>query len=229
MLSENDLKLLYKIISNEKQTFSEISEMFNKNFNDDSKRKAINTLLILLEDNLLNIHQRIISYYILYDMSNKEKIDINPYLSFILEKLRKSNDKIEQNFLIDFLCNKIYLNLTIENYIKNKTEQRINTIQIQMQWNKYYKDILRQKNIKIDKDDIARPVIYDRKNCEIKNIYSNLNNNLLENKMNKNEMNLNFNYYKANSLSYYPVNNDFLSSEPVWLRPSLNHNYIWEK
>ena len=52
MLSENDLSLLYKIISNEKQTFSEISKMFNKNFNDDSKRKAINSLLILLEDNL---------------------------------------------------------------------------------------------------------------------------------------------------------------------------------
>ena len=88
-------------------------------------------------------------------------METSPYLPHILQWLRKSNDKIEQNFLIDFLCRQInYLNLTIDKYIKDNTkEQRINTIQIQMQWDKYYKEILRKNNIKINKGDKIRPVV----------------------------------------------------------------------
>ena len=75
-------------------------------------------------------------------------MEINPFLSFILERLKITTDKNEQNFLIDFLCNQInYLNLTVDKYLKdNPKEQRINITQIQMQWDKYYKEILRKKN-----------------------------------------------------------------------------------
>ena len=150
MLSQNDLSLLYKIVSDKSQTFEDISKLIKTKFNSDSQIKAAASLLILLEDNLLTIHQRIISYFILYVLSNNEKMETNPYLSFILERLGKSNDKIEQSFLIDFLCRKInYLNLTIDNYLKNNPkEQRINTTQIQMQWDKYYKETLRKKKYK---------------------------------------------------------------------------------
>ena len=231
MLSQKDLSLLYNIISNKNQTFEDISKTFNTKFNNDSQVKAATSLLILLEDNVLNVHQRIISYYILYVLSNKEKMETNPFLSFVLERLRKSNDKIEQNFLIDFLCCKInYLNLTIDNYLKNNPkEQRINTTQIQMQWDKYYKETLRKKNIKKEKDDKTRPVIYDRKNNDIKNIYNKPNNNILGDINNNNQINLNLNSFKTNYMSFIPVNNDFLANEPLWLVPFLNHNYIWEK
>ena len=231
MLSENDLSLLYKIISNKNQTFDDISKIFNIKFNKDLQIKAGTSLLILLEDNVLNIHQRIISYYILYDLSNREKIETNPFLSFILERLGKSNDKIEQNFLIDFICCKInYLNLTVDEYLKNNPkEQRINTTQIQMQWDKYYKEILRKKNIRIEKDDKTRPVLYDRKKSDIKNINNKPNINLLGGVHNKNEINLNLNYYKTNYMSYLPAYSDFLTGEPIWLLPFLNHKYIWEK
>jgi hypothetical protein len=230
MLSSQDLSLLYKIISDKNQTFEEISKVFNSKFNKDSKNKAAASLLILLEDNLLNFHQKIISYYILYDISKREKMETTPYLSFILERLRKSNDKIEQNFLIDFLCGQInYLNISIDKYLKeNPKEQRINTTQIQMQWNKYYKEILRKKNIVINEDDKIRPVINMRKINDIKNIDKNPNIDFLGN-INKDEINLNFNYYKPNYMSFCPVNNCFLPSEPIWLFPQLKHNFIWEK
>jgi hypothetical protein len=230
MLSPNNLSLLYKIISDGNQTFEEISNIFNAKFSKDSQNKAATCLLILLEDNLLNMQQKIISYFILYNMSKNEGMEINPFLSFILERLRKSNDKIEQNFLIDFLCNQInYLNLTIDKYLKeNKKEQRINTTQIQMQWNKYYKEILRKKNIVINEDDKIRPVINMRKINDIKNIDKNPNIDFLGN-INKDEINLNFNYYKPNYMSFCPVNNCFLPSEPIWLFPQLKHNFIWEK
>ena len=122
------------------------------------------------------------------------------------------------------------LNLTIDNYLKNNPkEQRINTTQIQMQWDKYYKETLRKKNIKIEKDDKTRPVIYDRKNNDIKNIYNKPNNNILGDINNNNQINLNLNSFKTNYMSYIPVNNDFLANEPLWLIPFLNHNYFWEK
>ena len=234
MLNENELSLLYKIISNKNQTFEEISKIFKTRFSKDSQIKAGASLIILLEDNLLNINQKIISYYILYIISKREEMETSPYLPFILEWLRKSSEKIEQNFLIDFLCRQInYLNLTIDRYIKDNTkEQRLNTTQIQMQWDKYYKEILRKNNIKINKDDKNRPVLYDRKNIDIKNIDNYPNINLLGNINNKNEINdinLNLNYYKTNFMSIYPVNNSFLSTEPIWILPPLKHNFIWEK
>ena len=233
MLSPNELSLLYEIISDEKQTFEKISEKFDSNFNNESKTKATMTLLILLNDNILNIHQRIISYYILYEISKKERKDINPFLSVILQKLESSNDKNEQNFLIDFLCGQInYSNLTVDKYLnQNPKEQRINITQIKMHWDKYYKEILSQKNINMKADDNRRSVIYDRKNIE-KNIDNHPNFDLPQNICNSGDNNFNLNYFKANYMSYYPVNifsNSFFNKEPVWILPSLKHNFLWEK
>ena len=229
MLSQDNLSLLYKLISDEKQTFEAISEKFNFFFDKDLKDKAVTTLSILLEDNLLNLHQRIISYFILYDISKEEQTETNPFLSIILKRLEKSTDKNEQNFLIDYLCKKInYSDLSVDKYLNNNSkEQRINTIQIQMQWDKYYKAILKKNNININKDNKIRPVIYERNNLDIKNIDHHHNNDMLKFINNNNELNLNS--CKTNYMSYYPVNNCFLMKEPIWLLPSLNHKFLWEK
>ena len=229
MLSQDNLSLLYKLISDEKQTFEAISEKFNFFFDKDLKDKAVATLSILLEDNLLNIHQRIISYYILYDMSKSEKMEVNPFLSVILEKLRSSTDENEQNFLIDYLCKQInYLNMTIDKYLSNKQkEQRINTIQIQMHWDKFYKEMLKQNNINVNKNDKIRPMIYDRKRVDVKCLDNRPNNYLLGYVNNGNELNLN--YLKTDYLNFCPANNGFIANEPIWLLPSLKHSYLWDK
>ena len=137
-MSQIDLSKLYTFISNSNQTFENISKFFNIEFNAENKNKAITVIIILLKDNLLNINQRIICYYILYDTSQKEKMETNPFLFIILEKLKNSKDKIEQNFLLDFLYKKInYLGKTINEYLNKKPkEMKINITQIQM--NKYY-------------------------------------------------------------------------------------------
>ena len=235
MISQKELSLLYQILSDDNQTFEKISESFENNFPKESYSKVGTTLSILLKDKLLNIHQRIISYYILYDISKKEKMESNPYLSIILEMLKNSQNKNELNFLIDYLYNQInYLNITIQNYLKDNTKElKMNLIQIQMQWGKYYKDMLNNKNIDLKTNDKNRPIIYDRRKSEIKNIdnHNNLNlflNNIDNNKNNENELNLN--YFSPNYMSYYPKynNNIFFDSEPIWVLPSLRHNFIWE-
>jgi hypothetical protein len=235
MISQKELSLLYQILSDDNQTFEKISESFENNFPKESYSKVGTTLSILLKDKLLNIHQRIISYYILYDISKKEKMESNPYLSIILEMLKNSQNKNELNFLIDYLYNQInYLNITIQNYLKDNTKElKMNLIQIQMQWGKYYKDMLNKKNIDLKTNDKNRPVIYDRRKSDIKNIdnHNNLNvflNNIDDNKNNESELNLNF--FSPNYMSYYPKhnNNIIFDSEPIWIMPSLRHNFIWE-
>lgn len=235
MISQKELSLLYQILSDDNQTFEKISESFENNFPKESYSKVGTALSILLKDRLLNIHQRIISYYILYDISKKGKMEPNPYLSIILEMLKNSQNKNELNFLIDYLYNKInYLNITIQDYLKDSTKElKMNLIQIQMQWGKYYQDILNNKNIDLKTNDKNRPVIYDRKKSDIKNIdnHNNLNlflNNIGDKKNNGSELNINF--FSPNYMSYYPKynNNIFFDSEPIWVLPSLRHNFIWE-
>ena len=230
MLSQRDISLLYQIISDDNQTFEKITESFQNNFKSENQTKVGTTLLFLLRDKLLNIHQRIISYYILYEISKERKMESNPYLPIIIEMLKQSQNKNEQSFLVDFLYKQItYLNITVKNYLKdNSREPRMNLLQIQIQWDKYYKEMLNKKNINLKTNDIIRPVIYDRKQRDIKNIDNHTNLNLLMND-NTIEKEFNLNYFNPTYMSYNPTNNNFINSEPIWLLPSLKHNFIWEK
>ena len=234
MLSQKDLSLLYKIISDNSQTFSQISKSLQNNFQKENKSKIAATLVILLSDNLLNLHQRIISYYILYDLSKLDQMTVNPYLPTILEMLKKSQNKNEQIFLQDFLYNQInnYLDITVQNYLNDNTrELKVNLVQLQIQWYNINKEIINSKNIDLKKNDNIRPVIYDRKKEDIINLEKHNNLNLFNNnKESKIDEGFNFNYFNPNYLSYYPIkNNSFLNSEPIWLLPQLNHNFIWGK
>ena len=230
MLSQGDISLLYQIISDDNQTFEKITESFQNNFKSENQTKVGTTLLFLLRDKLLNIHQRIISYYILYEISKEQKMESNQYLPIIIEMLKQSQNKNEQSFLVDFLYKQItYLNITVKNYLKdNSREPRMNLLQIQMQWDKYYKEMLNKKNINLKTNDIIRPVIYDRKQRDIKSIDNHTNLNLLMND-NTIEKEFNLNYFNPTYMSYNPTNNNFINSEPIWLLPSLKHNFIWEK
>lgn len=229
-MSQIDLSKLYTFISNSNQTFENISKFFNTEFSAENKNKAITVIIILLKDNLLNINQRIICYYILYDTSQKEKMETNPFLFIILEKLKNSKDKIEQNFLLDFLYKKInYLGKTINEYLNKKPkEMKINITQIQMQWDKYYKELLKQKNININSDGKIRPFVYDVNNVNIMDINNSFKKfNALDNVNSENKNRLN--YFKSGYMSFRPNNINFLSSEPIFLLPNLNHKFIWEK
>ena len=229
MMSPNELSKLYYYISDENQTFENISKMFNSQFNLESQTKAINAIIILLKDNLLNISQRIICYFILYNISIKEKMETNPFLIIILDCLKNSNDINEQSFLIDFLYKKInYVNKTIKEYLKEKKkEMKISITQIQIQWEKYYKELLKQMNINNNSDIKMRQIIYDRNTFSINAINKSVSSNALSNVHSLNEINLNF--FENNYMSFKPNNNNFFNSEPVFLLPNIKHCFFWEK
>ena len=100
-----------------------------------------------------------------------------------------------------------------------------------MLWDKYYKEILKQKNINANKDGKIRPVIYDEKNIISKNVNNSPNFDLVD-IINNNQLNsaiLTLNYYKTNYMTYSTIYNDFLPEAPIWLLPSLKHNFLWDE
>ena len=229
MLSQKDLSLLYQIISDDNQTFEKISQSYQNNFKKENQVNVGTTLFFLLKDNLLNMHQRIISIYILYEMSKNDK-NANTYIPIILEILQNNQNKNEHIFIMELLSNSLNcLNLTIRNYLNDNSKVfKTNNNKLQMQWDKFYED---KMNIYLKINDKYRPIIYDRKKMDIKNIDNHYNLNLLNNDKDNNiEKELNLNYFNPNYMSYYPINNNnFINSEPIWLLPSLKHNFIWDK
>ena len=228
-MSPNELSKLYIYISDENQTFENVAKMFISQFNLESRRKAITSIIILLKDNLLNITQRIICYFILYNISKKDKMETNPFLIIILDNLKNTNDINEQNFLIDFLYKKInYVNKTSKEYLnEKKKEMKISITQIQIQWEKYYKELLKKMNINNNYKDKMRQIIYDRNNFGRGGINKSFNSNAFSNVHNLNEINLNF--FENNYMSFRPNNNNFVISEPVFLLPDIKHGFLWEK
>ena len=231
MLSSNELSNLYKIISDDNQTFESISHSFGELFQESDHMKIIMSLHILIKDNLFNTTQRIISFYILYLMKSKFNFEISPFLPLILETIQKTNHNSEQNFLIDFLNNQIdYINTTVKHFMNDNTKKHsLQNIQyLQMLYKKYQieKGIFAASPKILD---FNRYVLYDRRKSEIKNL-DNHTNIKIDNYLNtKDEINLN--YSMANYLSFCPKldNKKFLDKEAKWILPNLKHNFIWEK
>ena len=231
MLSSNELSNLYKIISDENQTFENISHSFGELFQESAHMRIIMSLYILIKDNLFNTTQRIISFYILYLMKNKFNFEISPFVPLIIERLQKTTHNTEQNFLIDFLNNQInYINTTVKHFINDNTKKHnLQNIQyLQMLYKKYQveKGIVGASPSIFD---FNRYVLYDRKKSEIKNL-DNHSNIKIDNYLNsKDELNLN--YSTPNYLSFYPKldNKKFIEKEAIWIMPQLKHNFIWEK
>ena len=233
MLSQNELSNLYQIISKENQTFENISQSFSETFNKCDHLKIAITLCILIKDNLLNLPQRLISFYILYLMKKNDKLDISPFLPFIIEIIQNTKNKIEQNFLNDFLCNQIhYLNTSVKNYIQDNTKTvKINVHYIQMLYEKYNNELNKNGNNKKINDHI-RHVLYDRKKSDIKNVDNHPKMDLVDSINIEDE--LGFKYFDPNYMSFCPMNvngsngRNFFDLEPIWIMPCLKHNFIWE-
>jgi len=219
MLSQSELTNLYNIISDELKTFENISNSFQKIYNKSEQFKIGVTLWFLLKDNLLNLSQRLSSFYILYDMYRNEKLQSIPFIPIVLQTLNESKNKIEQQFLIDFIQNKIdYSKTPIKIYIEdNEKNQNIIIPNLEEYWNNYKKQT---EKISKSINDWMRPIIYDNKDNKSNKIF-NLNQ--------LTPVEVSMKYFEPNYMSYYPnTNYTFYDDEPLWIIPTLKHNFIYD-
>ena len=228
MLSPNELSKLYKIISDENQTFESISRSFEELFKGIDKLRMALSLSILIKDNLLNVTQRLISFYLIYLMKKNLNIEIGPFLPLIIETIQKTKYKSEQNFLFDLLNDQInYIYSTVKNFIKDNTKNsydKTNIFLLQNHYNKY----LNEKSSDKKMNKYIRHVLYERKKVDSRNIENHSNINLLYNINPKEEISLK--YCEPNYMSFCPKldNEKFLKNEPMWIMPHLKHNFNWE-
>ena len=229
MLSPNELSKLYEIISDENQTFESISRSYEESFKNIDRLRIALSLCILIKDNLLNVTQRLISFYIIYLMKSKFNLDIGPFLPLIIETIQTTKCKTEQNFLFDLLNNQIdYINSTIKNFLKDNTKNSYNKSNIIL-LNNLYMQYSNDKITDNKMNDYIRHFLYDRKKNDLRNIENHYNINLKNDINTEEEMSLN--YFQPNYMTFYPrINNEkFIEKEPIWIMPHLKHNLNWEK
>ena len=219
MLSQSELTTLYNIISDETKSFELISETFQKTYSKSEQFKIGITLWFLIKDNLLNLSQRLSSFYILYDMYRNEKLQSIPFIPIVLQTLNETKNKIEQKFLIDFIENKIeYSKTQINTYIEDTEKNiNINIPNLEDYWKNY-----KNQTEKINKiiNDWMRPIIYEKKENK---------NNKLYNLNQLTPIEVSMNYFEPNYMSFYPnINYPFYEDEPLWIIPSLKHNFIYD-
>ena len=219
MLSPSELTTLYTIISDETKSFEIISNIFQKTYSKSEQFKVGVTLWFLIKDNLLNLSQRLSSFYILYDMYRNEKLQSIPFIPIVFQTLNESKNKIEQQFLIDFIQNKIdYSKTPIKIYIEdNEKNQNIIIPNLEEYWNNYKKQT---EKISKSINDWMRPIIYDNKDNKSNKIF-NLNQ--------LTPVEVSMKYFEPNYMSYYPnTNYTFYDDEPLWIIPTLKHNFIYD-
>lgn len=228
MLSPNELSKVFKIISDENQTFNDIAQSYEDAFKNIDKIGIALSLCILLKDNLLNVTQRLISFYIIYLLKKNFHLEIGPFLPLIIETIQTTKYKTEQNFLFDLLNDEIdYVNSTVVNFLKDETKSKYNKANLLVLQNLYQEYLKRKPNNK-KMESYIRHVLYDRKKSDIKNIENNHNINIIKDININQEMSLD--YFQPNYMSFYPGinNNQFIPQEPIWIMPHLKHEFNWE-
>ena len=229
MLSPNELSKVYEIISDENQTFESISRSYEESFKNIDRLRIALSLCILIKDNLLNVTQRLISFYIIYLMKSKFNLDIGPFLPLIIETIQTTKCKTEQNFLFDLLNNQIdYIYSTVKNFLKDNTKNSYNKSNIIL-LNNLYMQYSNDKITDNKMNDYIRHFLYARKKTDLRNIENHYNINLKNDINTEEEMSLN--YFQPNYMTFYPrINNEkFIEKEPIWIMPHLKHNFNWEK
>ena len=237
MLSQNELSNLNQIISDDSKTFESIADNFQKNFTKLDQFKVGLSLWIMIKENLLNLSQRLASFYIIYDMYKQEECKTTPFVPLLLESFEKSTINIEKKMLKDLLG---FISpspkITIREYIENgKNLENIEIPETDMDQKWRMHDSNKDKCIQENNDWIS-PVLYD--NSENEN--SNNKNDVTQNEKSQETMpvfdiskmspeELNFDSFEPNFLTYYPNSNQqFYNEEPMWILPTLKYDFIWD-
>ena len=223
-----NLSNLYSIISDETKTFESISSNFQKAYSKSDQFKVCITLWYLIKENLLNLVQRLTSFYLFYDIYRQESNPTTPFIPILLESLENSKINGERKLLSDLLeSNFTYSKMSIKEFIENnQNNEEIKLPDMELLWKNY--NITKEKVSK-EINDWIRPVLYDNNNNGINNIEKSPENLPLFDLKQLSPEEISYNYFEPNFLTYYPNSNyQFYEDEPMWILPTLKYDFIWD-
>jgi len=103
MLSSQELDTLLSLLKESNKPFENIAQSFYKSFPKSEQFKVGCVICMLLQDQLLSQTQRIVGFYLLYDIYKNETLSTTPFVPIVLETVEQTSDVVERKFLLQFL------------------------------------------------------------------------------------------------------------------------------
>eukprot|EP00928_Gymnodinium_smaydae_P080454 TRINITY_DN64142_c0_g1_i1.p1 TRINITY_DN64142_c0_g1~~TRINITY_DN64142_c0_g1_i1.p1 ORF type:complete len:425 (-),score=87.07 TRINITY_DN64142_c0_g1_i1:133-1407(-) len=103
MLSPQELDTLLNLLKEANKPFESITASFYKSFPKAEQFKVGCAICMLLQDRLLTQTQRLVGFYLLYDMYRSESLSTTPFVPMVLETVERTQDLVERRFLLQFL------------------------------------------------------------------------------------------------------------------------------
>ena len=103
MLSQQELESLLTILKEFNKPFETIAASFYKFFGKSEQFKAGCVICMLIQDNLLTQTQRLVGFYLLYDIYRQESLPTTPFVPLVVEIVDQTTDQVERKFLLQFL------------------------------------------------------------------------------------------------------------------------------
>ena len=103
MLSQQELESLLNLMKEPNKPFETIAISFYKTFTKADQFKAGCVICMLIQDNLLTQTQRMVGFYLLYDIYRNEGQATTPFVPLVLEIVEQTHDLAERKFLLQFL------------------------------------------------------------------------------------------------------------------------------
>jgi len=103
MLSSQELDTLLNLLKECNKPFESIAQSFYRSFPKSEQFKVGCVICMLLQDDLLTQTQRLVGFYLLYDIYKNETLPTTPFVPIVLETVERTGDLVERKFLLQFL------------------------------------------------------------------------------------------------------------------------------
>lgn len=104
MLSPQELDRLLNLLKESSVPFETIAQSFYRSFPKSEQFKVGCVICMLLQDKLLTQTQRLVGFYLLYDIyRNETSLPTTPFVPIVLETVEQTSDVVERTFLLQFL------------------------------------------------------------------------------------------------------------------------------
>lgn len=131
MLSASELDALLSLLKESKKPFESIAQSFYKSFPKSEQFKVGCVICMLLQDKLLTQTQRLVGFYLLYDIyRNETSLPTTPFVPIVLETVEQTTDLVERKFLLQFLTSlpKELPKQTVNNFLAGYDPSEVLTI-----------------------------------------------------------------------------------------------------
>eukprot|EP00929_Paragymnodinium_shiwhaense_P103826 TRINITY_DN67612_c0_g1_i1.p1 TRINITY_DN67612_c0_g1~~TRINITY_DN67612_c0_g1_i1.p1 ORF type:complete len:430 (-),score=84.12 TRINITY_DN67612_c0_g1_i1:108-1397(-) len=112
MLTHQELETLLRILGETEKTFEQLAQQFHKAFLKQDWFKVGCSISMLVQDELLSLSQRLVGFYLLYEIYRNDQVQTTPFVPIVLENVERTKSLVERRFLLAVLTSSSSKDLT---------------------------------------------------------------------------------------------------------------------